>query len=208
MCMRRELWAWVALVGIGVGLRVPGVQAQTAQETSGSEESGLPSKDPVLNRVLREWPEGQVSTMKTPGEWAYETGVLLDGVTAMWRVTGDGRLFSYVKATVDRSVDASGTIHVGGDRPFPTDAHSLDNVEMGRSVLMLYRVLQQPRYYKAAEFLHTQVSEQPRTPSGGYWHKQIYPNQMWLDGAYMAEPFMAAYAREFAVQGGVDAAID
>jgi len=31
-----------------------------------------------------------------------------------------------------------------------------------------------------------------RTPSGGYWHKQIYPNQMWLDGAYMAEPFRAS----------------
>jgi unsaturated rhamnogalacturonyl hydrolase len=158
----------------------------------------LPANDPVLERVLREWPEGRVSTVKNPGEWAYEEGVLLDGMTAMWRVTGDGRLFWYVKAAVDRS----------DGNAFPSEAHSLDNIEMGRSVLMLYRVLQQPRYYKAAAFLHGQMDEQPKNASGGYWHKQIYPNQMWLDGAYMAEPFMAAYAREFAVDGGVDAAAD
>jgi unsaturated rhamnogalacturonyl hydrolase len=38
---------------------------------------------------------------------------------------------------------------------------------------------------------------QPRTPSGGFWHKQRYPNQMWLDGLYMAEPFYAEYASTF-----------
>lgn len=178
------------------------------QVQSEAKATGLPSNDPVLQRVLREWPDGRVDTVKNPGEWAYEQGVLLDGVTAMWRVTGDGRLFSYVKGAVDRSVDSNGTIHVADGKPFPEAAHSLDNVEMGRSVLMLYRVLQQPRYFKTAQFLHEQVTEQPKTASGGYWHKQIYPNQMWLDGAYMAEPFMAAYAREFDVPGGMDAAAD
>jgi unsaturated rhamnogalacturonyl hydrolase len=182
--------------------------ANAQQAALESKATGLPSNDPVLERVLREWPEGRVTTTKNPGEWAYEEGTLLDGVTAMWRVTGDGRLFNYVKAAVDHSVDAGGTIHMAEGKPFPVDAHSLDNIEMGRSVLMLYRVLQQPRYFKAAEFLHEQVTQQPKTPSGGYWHKQIYPNQMWLDGAYMAEPFMAGYAREFAVSGGTNAAAD
>jgi unsaturated rhamnogalacturonyl hydrolase len=162
----------------------------------------------VLDRVLREWPDGHVTTTGHPGEWAYEEGVLLDGVTALWKVTGDGRLFYYVKNAVDHSVDASGTIHMADGKPFPIDAHSLDNIEMGRSVMAMYRVLQQPRYYKAAAFLHEQMAAQPKTPSGGYWHKQIYPNQMWLDGAYMAEPFMAAYAREFDTPGGIDAAAD
>src|SRR6201996_7258809 len=178
------------------------------QGESQSKATGLPANDPVLERVLHEWPEGRVSTVKNPGEWAYEQGVLLDGVTAMWRVTGDGRLFSYVKAAVDRSVDASGTIHMSDGKAFPEAAHSLDNIEMGRSVLMLYGVLQQPRYFQAAPFLHDQMAAQPKTASGGYWHKQIYPNQMWREGAYMAEPFMAGYAREFAVPGGVDAAAD
>ncbi len=198
----RLCFAAMVIAGCVTGL----LNAQQVQ--SGTKATGLPANDPVLERVLHEWPEGRITTVGHPGEWAYEQGVLLDGVTAVWRVTGDGRLFSYVKGAVDRSVDASGTIHMADGKPFPVAAHSLDNVEMGRSVLMLYRVLQQPRYFKAAQFLHEQVTQQPKTPSGGYWHKQIYPNQMWLDGAYMAEPFMAGYAQEFAVPGGVDAAAD
>lgn len=179
--------------------------ANAQQIQPGAEATGLPVNDPVLNRVLSQWPEGRVDTVKNPGAWAYEEGTLLDGVTALWRVTGDGRLFYYVKSAVDQSVDKDGTIHMADGKPFPVDAHSLDNIEMGRSVMAMYRVLQQPRYYKAAAFLHEQMAAQPKTASGGYWHKQIYPNQMWLDGAYMAEPFMAAYAREFDVPGGMDA---
>jgi unsaturated rhamnogalacturonyl hydrolase len=207
--MGGRLCAWVAVVTIGMGAGVSLARAQGAApaETSG-EKTGLPANDPVLERVLRQWPAGRIDTVKNPGEWAYEQGVLLDGMTALWRVTGDGRLFGYVKAAVDRSIDANGTIHMAGGAAFPSDAHSLDNIEMGRSVLTLYEVLQQPRYYKAAAFLHDQVEQQPKTASGGYWHKQIYPNQMWLDGAYMAEPFMAGYAREFAVSGGVDVAAE
>ena len=151
----------------------------------------------VLERALSEWPEGRVTTVKHPGEWSYEEGVLLNGMIAEWHVTGDGRLFEYIKAAVDRSVDKNGVIHMDDGAAFPTDAHSLDNIQMGRSVLMLYRVLQQPKYYQAAKFLNDQIMQQPKNASGGYWHKQIYPDQMWLDGAYMAGPFMAGYARTF-----------
>jgi unsaturated rhamnogalacturonyl hydrolase len=70
---------------------------------------------------------------------------------------------------------------------------------MGRATLLVYRVTQEARYAKAARFLHEQLAVQPRTESGGYWHKQTYPHQMWLDGAYMAEPFRAMYAATFGV---------
>jgi unsaturated rhamnogalacturonyl hydrolase len=162
--------------------------------------------NPVLERVLREWPNGKISTNKHPGEWSYEEGTLLDGMVAEWRATGDGRLFDYVKAAVDQTVDKDGAIHLAGGKAFPTDEHSLDNIEMGRSVLVMYRVMQKPNYYKASKFLHDLMQEQPKNSSGGYWHKQIYPDQMWLDGAYMAEPFMANYARTFQDQQGMDEA--
>ncbi len=160
------------------------------------DAAAAPPSDPVLARVLREWPNGMISN-RNPGAWTYELGTLLDGVTAQWRATGDGRLFEYVHAAVDHSVDKDGVIHFPNGKPFPSAAHSLDDVEMGRSVLVLYRVLQQPRYYTAAKFLHDQIATQPKNSFGGYWHKGIYPNQMWLDGAYMAEPFSANYARTF-----------
>ena len=83
------------------------------------------------------------------------------------------------------------------DGSIPTlkpEEHQLDNILLGRQLLLLYRVTQNKRYLTAATFLYDQLEQQPRTPIGGFWHKQRYPNQMWLDGLYMAEPFYAEYA--------------
>lgn len=122
----------------------------------------------------------------------YEEGVLLDGLAAEWHATAGPGDFAYIKAEVDRYVAKDGSVP-----NFKADAHTLDDIEMGRATLLVYRVTQDARYAKAARFLHDQLAAQPRTASGGYWHKQVYPNQMWLDGAYMAEPFRAAYAATF-----------
>jgi unsaturated rhamnogalacturonyl hydrolase len=146
----------------------------------------------MTESVIREWPGGVVTTENKPGEWAYEEGVLLDGVAAQWHATATGADFEYIKDAVDKYVTEDGTI-----KGYKADANSLDDIEMGRAVLLVYRVTQKPQYYKAAKYLHDQLAVQPRTASGGYWHKQMYPNQMWLDGAYMAEPFRAMYAATF-----------
>ena len=153
----------------------------------------------MARTVIKQWPAGVVSTTGHPGEWGYEEGVLLDGMAAEWHATADGQDFAYVKAAVDKYVTEDGTI-IG----YKTEGRTLDDVEMGRAVLLVYRVTQQEKYYKAAKFLEEQLAVQPRTASGGYWHKQIYPNQMWLDGAYMAEPFRAAYAATFQQPGDFD----
>ena len=181
------------LIGAGCAF---GQTASQPEPHAAAAEKHAPA-NAVVEHVLSVWPEGRVTTVKHPGEWSYEEGVLLDGMIAEWRATGDGRLFNYVHAAVDRSVDKNGVIHVDDGKPFPVDGHSMDDIEMGRSVMVMYRVLQQPKYYIAAKFLHDQMMQQPKNASGGYWHKQIYPNQMWLDGAYMSEPFLASYARTF-----------
>lgn len=146
----------------------------------------------LAQAIIQEWPNGVVATQNHPAVWGYEEGVLLDGMAAQWHATANGDDFRYIKSAVDKYVTDDGTI-----KTYHADAHSLDEIELGRSVLLVYRVTQQPKYYKAAKFIHDQLKQQPRTPSGGYWHKQIYPNQMWLDGAYMAEPFRAEYAVTF-----------
>lgn len=174
------------------------------------------SGDAVLERVLRVWPEGRIDTLPQPLLWSSDEGVLLDGMIAEWRATGDGRLFDYVKSAVDRAVDENGVIHVRDSSAvhdgsaaqeevaFPSKAHSLDEIEMGRSVLTIYRVLQKERYYKAAKFLHDQMKTQPKNQSGGYWERQSDPNQVWLDGAYMAEPFLENYGKTFSHQDDMD----
>jgi unsaturated rhamnogalacturonyl hydrolase len=204
----------LALAGVAVAqtpAATPAAAAAPATQSlvppaSTTQDQAKPKSgtDPVLERVLREWPGGNIATVKRPGEWTYEEGTLLDGMIAEWRATGDGRLFEYVKAAVDRSVDNDGVIHFSNGEPFPVAGHSLDNIEMGRAVLVLYRVTRQEKYYKAAQFLHDQMKAQPKNAAGGYWHKQIYPDQMWLDGAYMAEPFLEGYGRTFDHQEEMD----
>ena len=213
----RSAVKWSLGLGILLVLRTSAMEAQAAEvarpattqtATAPAESAATGAMDPVLERVLRVWPEGKVDSAKHPGAWGYEEGTLLDGVTAEWRVTGDGRLFDYVKAAVDQSVGEDGVIHMGDGADFPEAAHTLDDIEMGRSVMVLYGVLQQERYYKAAKFLHDQMQQQPKNAAGGYWHKQIYPNQMWLDGAYMAGPFLETYGRTFDQPAEMDGVAD
>jgi unsaturated rhamnogalacturonyl hydrolase len=182
---RFEVW-WkriLVLVVFGLMVRVGAAQGAIAQDS--------PSRA-MAATVIKMWPDGSVLTTAHPGVWAYEEGVLLDGMAAEWHSTADGEDFKYIKTAVDKYVTDDGTI-----KGYKADGHTLDDIEMGRAVLLVYRVTQQAKYAKAAKFLHDQLELQPRTASGGYWHKQIYPNQMWLDGAYMAEPFRAAYAVTF-----------
>jgi unsaturated rhamnogalacturonyl hydrolase len=163
---------------------------------AGASAEGALKMDPVSAKlaesIMKEWPKGLVGTEGRPGNWGYEEGVLLDGMAAQWHTTANGDEFRYIKAAVDKYVMDDGSI-----KSYHADAHSLDEIEMGRSVLLVYRVTQQAKYYQAAKYIYDQLALQPRTASGGYWHKQIYPNQMWLDGAYMAEPFRAEYAVTF-----------
>ena len=147
--------------------------------------------------VRKMWPAGVIPLQARPGAWAYEVGTLLDGMAARWHATADGDDFAYIKATVDRWVDKDGNISIEPGKPFDPSQHTLDNLEPGRAVLFCYRVTGDARYAKAAKFIWQQFETQPRTPEGGFWHKQVYPQQMWLDGAYMAEPFRAMYARTF-----------
>ncbi len=180
----------LAFLVLGLLVRLAGAQGVIAENS--------PSRK-MAATVIKLWPQGVVATDNRPGAWGYTEGVLLDGMTAEWHSTADGADFKYVKEAVDQYVTDDGTI-----KGYGTDLHSLDEVEMGRVVVMLYRVTQQAKYYKAAKFIHDQLALQQRTASGGYWHKNIYPNQMWLDSAYMAEPFRAAYAVTFQEPGDWD----
>ena len=130
--------------------------------------------------------------------WAYEWATLLKGVDQVRRATADRRYLEYIRSNVDRFVGD------GGIATYAREAYDLDGVAGGPLLLSLYRETGEERYRAAAAILREQLRAQPRTPSGGFWHKRIYPDQMWLDGIYMAGPFYA----EFAVLFGETAALD
>jgi unsaturated rhamnogalacturonyl hydrolase len=155
-----------------------------------------PASTPVrmANTVIAETQRDPLGRMLYRGStgWKYEVGTLLDGMAAMYQVTRDPRYLEYVRATVDPLLTADGEV-----KEFKPEAHSLDNLEMGRAALFLYGETHEKRYAATAREMRRELQAQPRLTNGGFWHKQIYPNQMWLDGAYMAEPFYAQYAKTF-----------
>ncbi|PWS32372.1 glycoside hydrolase family 88 protein [Pedobacter paludis] len=122
-------------------------------------------------------------------KWSYDMGVVLEGAAMVWRNTGNGDYFKYIQSSMDAYIDKAGNI-----RTYKGEDFNIDNVKNGRALLLLYKVTGQQKYLTAATQLYDQLQKQPRTKEGGFWHKKIYPNQMWLDGLYMGEPFYAEYA--------------
>jgi len=129
----------------------------------------------------------------SPSEkWNYEQGLMLEALHQMWLFTKDQRYFDFIRRNIDQYVDESGNI-----RTYKYDDFNLDNVAVGRALLTLFETTGAKAYKSAADTLRLQLKNQPRTHEGGFWHKQIYPYQMWLDGLFMAEPFYAWYVTSF-----------
>ncbi len=122
-------------------------------------------------------------------QWGYEEGLILYALSRTAEHSGDGKYFHYMQRNIDSYLNDQGEI-----RGYRFDDYNLDNIPSGRLLLKLYQDTGKEKYWKAAQYVHSQLESQPRTKEGGYWHKKRYPNQMWLDGLYMAEPFSAEYA--------------
>ena len=125
-------------------------------------------------------------------EWNYIDGCMLTALTAMTEITGDERYLDFVEEVADSFVGEDGTIDT-----FRPQNHALDDYNEGRILFPLFARTGKEKYRKAAEMLHGCLMEQPRTPEGNFWHKEIYPDQVWLDGTYMALPFLAMYENNF-----------
>jgi unsaturated rhamnogalacturonyl hydrolase len=131
--------------------------------------------------------------------WAYEWGVLLKSVERVWLNTQDRRYFDYIKRNVDEFVTPE-----GGIRTYRAEEYNLDQINAGKLLFHLYDESGDERYKQAAFLLREQLRTQPRTSEGGFWHKRIYPHQMWLDGIYMAGPFYAEFSKRFGETEGFD----
>lgn len=158
-----------------------------------------PLSERMATTVMTLWPEAVKSDPSRPDRWTYEQGVALTGIEAVWLNTGDGRYFEYIKRVVDKFVADDGTI-----RTYRPDEYNIDHVQSGRLLLALYKVTGQEKYRRAAGHLREQLRTHPRTSEGGFWHKKVYPSQMWLDGLYMGQPFYAEYAATFGEKEAFD----
>jgi unsaturated rhamnogalacturonyl hydrolase len=124
--------------------------------------------------------------------WHYEHGLLVMAIQKAGEVTGEPRYLQFVSDWVDKFIQPD-----GGIRTYRVDEYNLDQINPGKLLFNAFERTGYEGYRKALDLLREQMRTQPRTPSNGFWHKKIYPNQMWLDGLYMAGPFLSEYARQF-----------
>jgi unsaturated rhamnogalacturonyl hydrolase len=124
--------------------------------------------------------------------WNYEQGVMMEAFYQTYLHTGDVRYTAYVKKNLDHYIRPDGSIN-----SYKLTEFNIDNITPGVAVLRAYDLFKEQRYRIAADTLRRQLAFHPRTSEGGFWHKKIYPYQMWLDGLFMAEPFYALYSLRF-----------
>jgi unsaturated rhamnogalacturonyl hydrolase len=124
--------------------------------------------------------------------WHYEEALAVKAVAEAAAASRDPRYERFVHEWVDLWVTPD-----GGIRTYRLEEFNLDQVFPGRLLTAVYRQTGRERYRRAIELLRDQLRRQPRTKGGGFWHKQIYAHQIWLDGVYMADPFYAEYASAF-----------
>jgi unsaturated rhamnogalacturonyl hydrolase len=124
--------------------------------------------------------------------WGYEYGLTLDGIAEVWKKTGEKRYLDFIIKTIDHFIQEDGTIN-----GYMLDEYNIDHLNNGKMLITLYNETRNEKYKKALDSLRKQIDTHPRTNEGVFWHKSIYPHQIWLDGLYMGATFYAKYIKEF-----------
>lgn len=135
--------------------------------------------------------------------FGYTQGLGGTAFLKLWKATGDKKYFDYVYQWGDSIISANGSIHL-----YKMDDYNLDFINSGKVLFGLYEITGEKRFRMAMDTLLEQFEQQPRTSDGGFWHKKRYPSQMWLDGLYMASPFIAQYGAVFGKPEWIDEAIN
>jgi unsaturated rhamnogalacturonyl hydrolase len=174
--------------GLGEGSPQPDnapIAIPNAPPRARPSSDGRPWSVRVAESVMRRNPQ-------THRRWDYTQGVVLGAVERVALARNDAAMLAYVDRNMARWITPTGDI-----TGYRLDEYNIDEVSQGRLLFGMLRRTKDERYRFAAEMLREQLRTHPRTPEGGFWHKNIYPQQMWLDGLYMGQPFYAEFAKTF-----------
>lgn len=124
--------------------------------------------------------------------WDYIDGCMIKAIMEMYTITKDEKYFKFADSFVDAKVFEDGSID-----GYSVEEKNIDNVNAGKTLFELYDLTGKEKYRKAIDLIYSQIKDMPRTKAGNFWHKNIYPNQVWLDGMYMGQPFYIEYETRF-----------
>ncbi|MDR2474996.1 MAG: glycoside hydrolase family 88 protein [Bacteroidales bacterium] len=147
----------------------------------------------MADSEMKRNPESWMLDFSEKPKWNYCHGLVLLAIQKTFDKTGDRKYYDYVKSYVDTMLMNNG-LEISTYR---VDNYNIDHINPGRILYPLLKETNDSVYKNALELLRSQMLTHPRTSEGGFWHKQIYPCQMWLDGIYMASPFLTEYGKTF-----------
>ena len=177
---------WIILTGF-LTLLQPGF-AQTQK----GRTAGLEMAIKMADSEMKQFPEPWTVDYNTKPVWNYTQGLVAQSMIQVWKAGNNKAYYTYAKEYADKFIDSKGNIS-----GYKIEEYNIDCVNSGKFLFDLFEKTKDERYRKAIILLRNQLKTQPRTSEGGFWHKQRYPNQMWLDGLYMGAPFYAQYAVAF-----------
>ncbi len=155
----------------------------------GQTGEARPLSEQMAQRTMQFWPNAFAAQNDTIVSSDYRQGLMLSAFEQVWYATGNADYFDYIQSSIDNLLQEDGQI-----KGYRLDEHNIDQLNIGRALLLLYQVTGKERYLKAATLLRNQLLTQSRTKDGSFGQNSLYPQQVWLDGMYMALPFYANYA--------------
>ena len=167
-----------------------------ASNTVSNSAQNIPTNKKWSERMaltlMQEFPQAYQLDGKKEPKWDYVHGLVMTGFEKLYEKTNDQKYYDYVKGYADSTIDENGKI-----LSYKFENYNIDMIEAGNILFELYDKTKEPKYIAAMKTLRSQLETHPRTSEGGFWHKKIYPNQMWLDGLFMGAPFYAQYTTKF-----------
>lgn len=163
--------------------------ALTNTEQKVKDPSPIALATKMAESVMKRSPSAWMTDFVKRPKWEYTQGLVCKSFEELWKVTGNQKYFEYEKGYADSLITDKGNI-IG----YSKEEYNIDQINSGKILFELYDKTNHSKYKTALETLRDQMRTHPRTSEGGFWHKKRYPYQMWLDGIYMASPFLAEYS--------------
>lgn len=148
----------------------------------------------LLEKSTAEYPIWNIEKIRSgePTKWNYIDGCMIKAILELYAITQDKKYLDFADRFIDYFVQEDGTI-----KDYEVKEYNIDNINAGKTLFELYELTGKEKYRKAIDTVYEQIKTQPRTKEGNFWHKKIYPHQVWLDGLYMAQPFYMEYELKF-----------
>ena len=200
----------VAILGSGMFLACAQTKNVTAAKPSTeTSKSGkivpvhLKWSERMLLSEMHRFPQAWMLDFSKSPKWTYPSAIVLDGAEKVYAKTGKKEYYDYISGFGEDLIKEDGTILT-----YDLYKYNIDMLNSGNVLLYLYEKEKKEKYLKALQTLRSQIDGQPRTNEGSFWHKKIYPYQVWLDGLYMGMPFYTHYTKDFSTGADAQKAYD